>query len=600
MAFQKSIFNLISLTLLLSFFYLFGSFSSPLSTAPTTTPTAPTTTLKPNFTNSHLDFSSHHSLPFTTPPQNTLQPIKNCPQNYTDYCPCQDTTRVKRFSGSFFFNKERHCPEHEYEKLRCLVRAPPGYRTPFAWPESRDMAWYKNVPFERLAIDKKKQNWVRLEGDRFVFPGGGTSFRKGVKGYVDLINKLLPLKSGSIRTALDLGCGVATFGAALLDYNILTMSVAPLDTHEAQVQFALERGVPAMLGILSTYRLPFPSRSFDLAHCSRCLVNWTNNDGLNLLEVDRVLRPGGYWVLSGPPISWRVSFKGWERSTEDLEKEQTDLENLAARLCWKKVAEKGAIAVWQKPTNHVHCAQKLRTLKSFLFCEDNDPDSAWYKKMAPCITPLPDVKNLKHTSGGTLEKWPKRLNVVPPRISSSMMGAISSSIFNEDNRLWKRRVQHYGGVLTALFKGGYRNVMDMNAGLGGFASAMSAYPVWVMNVVPFDSENDTLGVIYERGLIGSYMNWCEAFSTYPRTYDLIHADGVFTMYMRKCDAVDILLEMYRILRPHGAAIVRDHVDVIFKVKDLMENMGWKSKLSHSERSPYSPQKVLFVDNSQAR
>ena len=60
-----------------------------------------------------------------------------------------------------------------------------------------------------------------------------------------------------------------------MDYNILTMSIAPMDIHEAQVQFALERGLPAMLVILSTYRLPYPSRSFDMAHCSRCLVPWT-------------------------------------------------------------------------------------------------------------------------------------------------------------------------------------------------------------------------------------------------------------------------------------------------------------------------------------
>ncbi len=62
-----------------------------------------------------------------------------------------------------------------------------------------------------------------------------------------------------------------------MDYNILTMSVAPRDIHEAQVQFALERGLPAMLGVLSTNRLPFPSRAFDMAHCSRCLVPWTSN-----------------------------------------------------------------------------------------------------------------------------------------------------------------------------------------------------------------------------------------------------------------------------------------------------------------------------------
>ena len=68
---------------------------------------------------------------------------------------------------------------------------------------------------------------------------------------------------------------VASFGAYLMDYNILTLSMAPRDVHEAQVQFALERGIPAMLGVLSTYQLPFPSRSFDMAHCSRCLVRWT-------------------------------------------------------------------------------------------------------------------------------------------------------------------------------------------------------------------------------------------------------------------------------------------------------------------------------------
>jgi Putative S-adenosyl-L-methionine-dependent methyltransferase len=52
------------------------------------------------------------------------------------------------------------------------------------------------------------------------------------------------------------------------------MSFAPRDTHEAQVQFALERGVPAMIGVLASNRLPYPSRAFDMAHCSRCLIPW--------------------------------------------------------------------------------------------------------------------------------------------------------------------------------------------------------------------------------------------------------------------------------------------------------------------------------------
>ena len=55
------------------------------------------------------------------------------------------------------------------------------------------------------------------------------------------------------------------------------MSFAPRDTHEAQVQFALERGVPALIGVLASIRLPYPSRAFDMAHCSRCLIPWAQS-----------------------------------------------------------------------------------------------------------------------------------------------------------------------------------------------------------------------------------------------------------------------------------------------------------------------------------
>ena len=50
----------------------------------------------------------------------------------------------------------------------------------------------------------------------------------------------------------------------------------------------------------------------------------------------------------------------------------------------------------------------------------------------------------------------------------------------------------------------YRNVMDMNAGLGGFAATLQSGKVWVMNVVPTIAKKNTLGVIYETGLIGIY------------------------------------------------------------------------------------------------
>ena len=127
--------------------------------------------------------------------------------------------------------------------------------------------------------------------------------------------------------------------------------------------------------------------------------------------------------------------------------------------------------------------------------------------MEACITPLPKVEHIRHTSGGSLEKWPKRLKTVPPRIRSATIEGITTKTFDEDNQLWKRRVSYYGSVLKYLNRGRYRNIMDMDAGLGGFAAALAQYPVWVMNVVPYHAKNNTLGIVYERGLVGTYMNW---------------------------------------------------------------------------------------------
>lgn len=67
---------------------------------------------------------------------------------------------------------------------------------------------------------------------------------------------------------------MASFGGYLYDRNVLAMSFAPKDEHEAQVQFALERGIPAFSSVMGTQRLVFPSNSFDGVHCARCRVPW--------------------------------------------------------------------------------------------------------------------------------------------------------------------------------------------------------------------------------------------------------------------------------------------------------------------------------------
>jgi hypothetical protein len=65
-----------------------------------------------------------------------------------------------------------------------------------------------------------------------------------------------------------------------------------------------------------------------------------------------------------------------------------------------------------------------------------------------------------------------------------------------------------------------------------FAAALKGLKVWVMNVVPIDSP-DTLPIIYERGLFGIYHDWCESFNTYPRSYDLLHADHLFSSLKKR-------------------------------------------------------------------
>ncbi|XP_031495014.1 probable methyltransferase PMT18 [Nymphaea colorata] len=541
---------------------------------------------------STLDFEAHHQLG-ANESLPVVRKFRPCDSKYSEYTPCQDPIRARKFEKKMLMYRERHCPAKD-EVLQCLIPAPANYKNPFRWPQSRDYAWFDNVPHKELTIEKAVQNWIQVEGDKFRFPGGGTMFTRGANAYIDDIAELIPLASGSIRTALDTGCGVASWGAYLLSRNVLTMSFAPRDTHEAQVQFALERGVPAMIGVMASQRIPYPARAFDMAHCSRCLIPWYDFDGLYLIEVDRVLRPGGYWILSGPPINWKKHYKGWERTQEDLKKEQDTIEATAKRLCWKKVVEKNDLAIWQKPINHIECVKSRKVYKVPHICKEDNPDIAWYKKMETCITPLPEVQSADEVAGGALEKWPKRAMAVPPRISSGSIPEITVNKFKEDNALWKQRLTYYKKIVPSLAQGRYRNIMDMNAHLGGFSAALADAPVWVMNVIPANSKHDTLGAIYERGFIGTYQDWCEAFSTYPRTYDLIHAGGIFSIYQDRCDITNILLEMDRILRPEGTVIFRDTVEVLVKIQGIIEGMRWKSDIKDHETGPFNPEKILLA------
>ncbi|CAN1333971.1 Probable methyltransferase PMT14 [Linum perenne] len=540
----------------------------------------------------NLNFDSHHNIEIAEKTKIKYKVYKPCDASFTDYTPCQEQDRAMKFPRENMAYRERHCPPVE-EKLHCLVPAPKGYTAPFPWPKSRDYVYYANVPFKSLTVEKANQNWVQYQGNVFKFPGGGTMFPQGADAYIDELASVIPIADGSVRTALDTGCGVASWGAYMLKRNVLAMSFAPRDNHEAQVQFALERGVPAVIGVLGTIRLPYPSRAFDMAQCSRCLIPWTANDGMYLMEVDRVLRPGGYWVLSGPPINWKTYYKTWKRTKQDLQAEQKSIEDLAESLCWEKKYEKGDIAIFRKMTETENCKKSVNLCDSV-----NDDDVCQQiglrnpaflfrnKEMEKCKTPYPEK-----TTESELKKFPQRLFAVPPRVSNGIIDGVTEESYLEDNKLWKKRVTGYKRINRLIGTGRYRNVMDMNAGLGGFAAALESPKSWVMNVVPTIQKN-TLGVVYERGLIGIYHDWCEGFSTYPRTYDLIHADHLFSLYKNKCSVEDILLEMDRILRPEGTVLIRDEVDVVNEVMGIIAGMRWDTRMLDHEDGPLVDEKIL--------
>lgn len=190
---------------------------------------------------------------------------------------------------------------------------------------------------------------------------------------------------GNLRTVLDVGCGVASFGGYLLSSDIMTMSLAPNDVHQNQIQFALERGIPAYLGVLGTKRLPYPSRSFELAHCSRCRIDWLQRDGILLLELDRLLRPGGYFAYSSP--------EAYAQDEEDL-RIWKEMSALVERMCWKIAAKRNQTVIWVKPLTNDCYMERAPGTQPPLCRSNDDPDAVYGVNMEACITPYSDRKFL--------------------------------------------------------------------------------------------------------------------------------------------------------------------------------------------------------------
>ncbi|KAK9673165.1 hypothetical protein RND81_12G150500 [Saponaria officinalis] len=497
----------------------------------------------------------------------------------SDYIPCLDNWDAIHHlrSTKHYEHRERHCP---VEPPTCLVPLPEGYKRSVEWPKSREKIWYYNVPHTKLAEVKGHQNWVKVSGEYLTFPGGGTQFKHGALHYIEFIENMLPdiAWGKQSRVVLDVGCGVASFGGFLFDKDVLTMSFAPKDEHEAQVQFALERGIPAISAVMGTQRLPFPGIVFDVVHCARCRVPWHIEGGKLLLELNRVLRPGGYFVWSATPV--------YQKLDEDVEIWKA-MSKLTKQMCWKLLKKEKdtvngvGIAIFQKPSTN-DCYEQRSKSEPPLCQKTDDRNAAWLVPLQSCMHKIPEGETERGTQWP--EQWPERVQKVPYWLTSSQVGVYGKPApedFTADYQHWKRVVtQSYLNGMGISWTN-VRNVMDMRAVYGGFAAALRERQIWVMNIVAIDSP-DTLPVIYERGLFGMYHDWCQSFSTYPRSYDLLHADHLFSKIKKKCDMPAFIAEVDRILRPEGKIIVRDSVEIINELEETFKSMQWEIRMTYSK------------------
>jgi hypothetical protein len=290
------------------------------------------------------------------------------------------------------------------------------------------------------------------------------------------------------------------------------------------------------------------------------------------------LRPGGYFVWSATPV--------YQKLSEDVEI-WNEMKALTKSICWELVSISKdqvngvGVAIYKKPLTN-ECYEERSKNEPPLCQDSDDPNAAWYIKLQACIHKVP-VSSSERGSQWP-EKWPARLTNVPYWLSSSQVGVYGKPApedFTADYKHWKNVVSNSYLKGMGIQWSNVRNVMDMNSIYGGFAAALKDLNIWVMNVVSIDSA-DTLPIIFERGLFGIYHDWCESFSTYPRTYDLLHADHLFSKVKKRCTLAAIVAEVDRILRPEGNLIVRDTVEIIDELESMVKSMQWEVRLTYSK------------------
>uniref|UniRef100_A0A0V0ISL7 Methyltransferase n=1 Tax=Solanum chacoense TaxID=4108 RepID=A0A0V0ISL7_SOLCH len=515
---------------------------------------------------------------------NWIKDIGFCGKERENYVPCYNVsanTLTGLKDGEEF---DRHC-ELSRGQPHCLVRPPKDYKIPLTWPAGRDIIWSGNVRLTKdqfLSSGSMTKRLMLLEENQIAFHSDDGMMVDSVKDHSHLIAEMIGLGSDAeflqagVRTVLDIGCGFGSFGGHLLSLKLMALCVAEYESSGSQVQFALERGLPAVIGNFISKQLPFPSLSYDMVHCAQCGIIWDSKDGLFLIEIDRCAQARGYFILTSPTTRQQ------QDSSTSAKKGSmsTPLEEFTKKLCWSLLGQQEETFIWQKTVNSQCYSSQL----SIPICKGEDMQ-LYYQPLAHCI------------SGTSSNRWvPIHDRSGPLNSTDIEIHEVDPDDFFEDSGFWKSALRNYWSLLSPLIFSDHpkrpgeedplppynmvRNVMDMNAHYGGLNAAMleASKSVWVMNVVPLGARN-TLPLILDRGFAGILHNWCEPFPTYPRTYDMLHANGLLShVASQDCSTLELLLEMDRILRPEGWIILSDTLGPIEKARMLATQIRWEARV----------------------
>ncbi|XP_071715356.1 probable methyltransferase PMT5 [Rutidosis leptorrhynchoides] len=524
-----------------------------------------------------------------------LKELRLCGKEREHYVPCYNVSANLLTSFNNGEEFDRHCEVSQGDFSYCLVRPPKDYKTPLSWPVGRDVIWNENVKITKdqfLSSGSMTKRLMLMEENQISFHSDDGLMFDGVKDYSHQVAEMIGLGSdiefhqAGVRTVLDIGCGFGSFGAHLLSLKLMTVCMAAYEQTGSQVQISLERGLPAIIGNFNSRQLPFPSLSYGMVHCAECGILWDDKDGLLLIEADRILKPGGYFVLHGSSLSTK---KGSMASP---------IEEFARKICWTFIAQQEETFIWQK-TIDAQCYSSSVQGAISPCREERDDFQSYYQPLAHCV------------GGTTSKRWVPIQNMS----SSSQITPAELEIYGiQQDELYEDFVsslsalRNYWSLLTPLIFSDHpkrpgdedplppynmvRNVMDMNARYGGFNAAFleEGKAVWVMNVVPIRARN-TLPVILDQGFAGVMHDWCEPFPTYPRTYDMLHGNGLLSYLMtERCSITKLLLEMDRILRPEGWVVLSDDVGSIEKARMIATQIRWEARVIDLENG--SDQRIL--------